>query len=80
MIGLGRWVLAGVAALGAGAVAALASRRAPGQGIHGGGSGDAPDVPPAGSSEDPQAALEAARQRLRQRADEVRAQLERHPD
>jgi len=80
MIGLGRWMVAGAVALGAGVVAALVSRRA--------GGGDDPrapwgpiDDPPSfgAANQSPQAALDAARARLRQRADEVKAQLERHP-
>jgi hypothetical protein len=81
MIGLGRWMAAGAVALGAGVVAALVSKRASG----GDETGFAPppleDPPPFGSgSDDPQAALDAARTRLRQRADEVKQQLEQHGD
>jgi hypothetical protein len=68
-------------ALGAGAVAALVSKRAGGDDGPGPPRSSIDDPPPFGSgSDDPQVALDAARARLRQRADEVKAQLERHPD
>ncbi|MDH3225848.1 MAG: hypothetical protein OEM67_02005 [Thermoleophilia bacterium] len=81
MIGLGRWMVAGAVALGAGVVAAVLSKRAGGADEPGPPRSAIDDPPPFGSgSDDPQAALDAARARLRQRADEVKTQLERHSD
>ena len=81
MIGLGRWMVAGVAALGAGAVAALISRRGAGGWQPEPGELPAPDPPPASrTAEDPREALDAARARLRRRADEVKQQLEQDID
>jgi len=80
MIELGRWVVAGLAALGAGAAAALISQRRPDDNRPHGADPEAPPPSSGGAVNEQQAALDEARERLRRRADEVRAQLEREPD
>lgn len=75
MVGLGRWLIAGSAALGIGAIAALVRRRR----VVARPDVRAPTPPPESERRgDPEAALDAARSRLRARADEVKARLEDH--
>ena len=66
------WTITAIGVAGAGAGLALLRRprHAPAA------TAPPPPAPPPGPAEDPSAALDAARDRLRRRADELRAQIE----
>jgi hypothetical protein len=66
------WTITAIGVAGAGAGLALLRRprHAPAA------AAPPPPAPPPGPAEDPSAALDAARDRLRRRADELRAQIE----
>jgi hypothetical protein len=81
----GIWAASAIGAAGAGAALALVRRRRPAEEEQWGRSGafgvtepgDPPEAAPPPGSEDPQEALDAARERLRARADALRDQIER---
>jgi hypothetical protein len=80
MAKLGLWAASAVGAAAAGAgLAVLRRKRPPGEAPVAGPAAvaaPAPEPKPTVPAEDPQAALDAARDRLRARADELRAQIE----